>query len=50
MKGEFKLDLETMDGMAQARQLYLKHGFKLINSPLGNTGHGSCNRFMVLDL
>ena len=42
--------LETMDNMSRARQLYLKHGFKLIESPLGNTGHGSCNRFMALDL
>jgi len=42
--------LETMDNMSQARQLYLKHGFKLIESPLGNTGHGSCNRFMAMDL
>jgi putative acetyltransferase len=42
--------LETMDNMSQARQLYLKHGFKLIESPLGNTGHGSCNRFMAIEL
>ncbi len=42
--------LETMDSMSQARQLYLKYGFKLIESPLGNTGHGSCNRFMAMEL
>ncbi len=42
--------LETMDNMSQARQLYLKHGFKLIESPLGDTGHGSCNRFMTIEL
>jgi len=42
--------LETMDNMSQARQLYLKHGFKLIESPLGDTGHGSCNRYMAMDL
>jgi putative acetyltransferase len=42
--------LETMDNMSRATQLYLKHGFKLIESPLGNTGHGSCNRFMAMDL
>ncbi len=42
--------LETMDNMSQARQLYLKHGFKLIENSLGNTGHSSCNRFMVVDL
>ena len=42
--------LETMDAMAAARHLYLKHGFEPIESPLGNTGHGSCNRFMAMDL
>jgi hypothetical protein len=39
-----------MDNMSQARELYLKYGFKLIESPLGNTGHGSCNRFMAMEL
>ncbi len=42
--------LETMDNMSKARKLYRKHGFKPIESPLGNTGHGSCNRFMVKEL
>lgn len=42
--------LETMDNMSQARQLYLKHGFKLVENPLGHTGHSSCNRFMVMEL
>jgi len=42
--------LETMDAMATARQLYLKHGFEPIDSPLGDTGHGSCNRFMAMEL
>jgi len=41
--------LETMDNMSKARKLYLKYGFKPIENPLGNTGHGSCNRFMVKD-
>ncbi len=42
--------LETMDNMSRARQLYLKHGFQPIEKPLGNTGHGSCNCFMAMDL
>jgi putative acetyltransferase len=42
--------LETMDNMSQARKLYLKHGFRPIENPLGSTGHGSCNRFMMKDL
>jgi len=42
--------LETMDGMSKARQLYLNHGFKPIDTPLGDTGHGSCNRYMKKSL
>ena len=42
--------LETMDNMSLARKLYLKYGFKPIENPLGSTGHGSCNRFMVKNL
>lgn len=42
--------LETIDSMDKARQLYLKYGFESINKPLGNTGHGSCNHFMKMDL
>ena len=42
--------LETMDNMSRARKLYLNYGFRPIENPLGNTGHGSCNRFMVRDL
>ncbi len=42
--------LETMDNMSGARKLYLKYGFKPIESRLGNTGHSSCNRYMVKDL
>lgn len=42
--------LETVEAMAQARKLYIKHGFVPIKHALGNTGHSSCNRFMTLDL
>jgi hypothetical protein len=36
--------------MVGARQLYLKHGFKPVEDPMGNTGHTGCNNYMVLDL
>jgi putative acetyltransferase len=42
--------LETLERMTHARHLYGKHGFKTIDKPLGNTGHSSCNHWMVLDL
>ena len=42
--------LETMGSMEAARRLYLKHGFKAIDAPLGATGHSACNRWMVRDL
>ncbi len=42
--------LETMHNMQAARALYRKHGFTETKSPLGDTGHGGCNRFMILDL
>ena len=42
--------LETLGSMAGARHLYQKHGFKVIDKPMGNTGHSGCNNYMVLDL
>ena len=42
--------LETLENMSQARQLYLKHGFKAIRHSMGDTGHSACNRFMLLEL
>jgi putative acetyltransferase len=42
--------LETMHNMDGARALYRKHGFSELEKPLGRTGHGGCNRFMILDL
>jgi putative acetyltransferase len=42
--------LETLSSMTGARRLYLKHGFKPIDGPMGNTGHSGCNNYMVLDL
>jgi len=42
--------LETLDRMWQANELYKKNGFKLLDSPKGNTGHCSCDRWYMLDL
>jgi putative acetyltransferase len=42
--------LETLGNMTDARRLYLKHGFKPIDSPLGATGHSGCNTWMIRDL
>jgi putative acetyltransferase len=42
--------LETLASMDGARRLYLKHGFRPMEEPMGNTGHSGCNNYMVLDL
>jgi putative acetyltransferase len=39
--------LETLGSMVEARRLYLKHGFRPIDAPMGNTGHSGCNAWMV---
>lgn len=39
--------LETMGSMSQARSLYLKHGFEQEQLPLGDTGHGGCDVFLL---
>jgi putative acetyltransferase len=45
-----KCYLETLPYMKGARKLYHKVGFKSLDSPLGNTGHFSCNMWMIKDL
>jgi putative acetyltransferase len=42
--------LETLTGMDAAMKLYERSGFRRIDGPLGNTGHGGCNTFYLLDL
>jgi len=42
--------LETLCGMDAAKKLYLRSGFTPLDAPLGDTGHGGCNAFYVLDL
>ena len=50
---EFGFDqcyLETMPYMDSARALYKKNGFVSLEKPKGNTGHYSCNVWMIKDL
>lgn len=42
--------LETLGGMDAAMRLYERTGFKRIAKPMGNTGHGGCNTFYLLEL
>lgn len=45
-----KCYLETLPYMKDARKLYHKTGFLPLNAPLGNTGHYSCNMWMLKTL
>jgi putative acetyltransferase len=42
--------IETLTGMDAAMRLYERSGFRRIDGALGDTGHGGCNRFYLLDL
>ena len=42
-----KCYLETMPYMDNAQKLYAKVGFESLDKPLGNTGHYSCNVWMI---
>lgn len=42
--------LETLGGMDAAMRLYERSGFKRIDAPMGNTGHGGCNTFYLRPL
>jgi len=45
-----KCYLETMPYMEAARKLYAKVGFKPIDKPMGDTGHYSCQLWMIKNL
>ena len=45
-----KCYLETMPYMDSARALYKKNGFISLDKPVGDTGHYSCNVWMLKDL
>ena len=42
--------LETLTGMDGAMRLYERSGFRRIEAPMGDTGHGGCDRFYLLEL
>lgn len=42
--------LETMPYMKAAKKLYQRNGFDFIDGPMGNTGHYSCNVWMIRKL
>ena len=42
--------LETLHAMTAARQLYTRRGFVQRKTPLGNTGHCSCDAWYELEL
>lgn len=42
--------IETLEGMDQAKGLYLKNGFESLNAPMGNTGHFSCDSWYLRTL
>ncbi|NUS59878.1 MAG: N-acetyltransferase [Lysobacter sp.] len=42
--------LETLSGMDAAMRLYERSGFRRIDQPMGDTGHGGCNTFYLMEL
>jgi len=42
--------IETVSSMKMAQKLYLKKGFSYIDKPIGNTGHHSCDIWMIKHL
>ncbi len=42
--------LETVRAMTAAASMYTRYGFQPLEHPIGNTGHGSCDRYMIIDL
>jgi putative acetyltransferase len=48
--GYRKLYLESFPELGRAIGLYERAGFKFIPGPLGNSGHYSCNIWMIKDL
>jgi putative acetyltransferase len=42
--------LETLSGMDAAMRLYERTGFRRIDQPMGDTGHGGCNTFYLMGL
>lgn len=49
-QGFTKCYLETMPYMKDARKLYTKVGFAYLDAPMGDTGHYSCQAWMIKEL
>lgn len=49
-KGYKTIYLESLSQMHNAVKLYTSFGFERVPRALGDTGHGGCNVFMVLDI
>ncbi len=48
--GYTQVYLESMPELSKAVSIYEKVGFTRINQPLGNSGHGGCDIWMIKDL
>jgi putative acetyltransferase len=48
--GYRQLYLESLPHFSKAVDIYEKLGFRTLAEPLGNSGHPSCNIWMLLDL
>lgn len=48
--GYARVYLETMAELANAVKAYIKLGFHTLDAPLGNSGHHSCEIWMLKDL
>ncbi len=42
--------LETVTAMTDAAAVYQKYGFEYLDAPMGDTGHGGCDRYMLREL
>jgi putative acetyltransferase len=48
--GYRKLYIESMPHFSKAVRIYEKLGFHMLSNPLGDSGHTSCNIWMIMDL
>ncbi|HKP32253.1 MAG TPA: GNAT family N-acetyltransferase [Chitinophagaceae bacterium] len=48
--GYKKIYLESFNELTKALSVYEKFGFKYLDAPFGNTGHYSCNKWMIMEL
>ena len=48
--GYSQIYIESLPAFNNAVRIYLKHGYHLLNSPLGSSGHFGCDIWMVKSL